>query len=120
MKPLRDLNAYRDRRRGRQTGHEGGDLSGVFYIPYPRSPTTVLQCIASIGEGWDHVSVSVGLPRTPSWSEMDFVKRAFFRPEEVAMQLHVAESDHISIHPYVLHLWRPHSADIPLPPKEFV
>jgi hypothetical protein len=36
------------------------------------------------------------------------------------MQLHVATADHINCHPYCLHLWRPHAAAIPLPPKEFV
>ena len=78
-----------------------------------------LTIIASWGMGWDHVSVS--LPdRCPTWDEMERVKRAFFQPWEVAMQLHVASADHINCHPYCLHLWRPHGAEIPLPPKAMV
>ena len=50
----------------------------------------------------------------------DAVKRRFFWPHEVVMQLHPAEADHLSLHPYCLHLWRPHRVAIPLPPKEFV
>jgi hypothetical protein len=51
---------------------------------------------------------------------MEYAKRTFFHPNEVAMQLHVAEDEHISIHPYVLHLWRPHDVKIPLPPRMMV
>ena len=82
---------------------------------------TLLTIIASWEDasGWDHVSVS--LPhRCPTWDEMDAVKRRFFWPHEVVMQLHPAEADHLSLHPYCLHLWRPHRVAIPLPPKEFV
>lgn len=77
--------------------------------------------IASVGHGWDHVSVSVrGQARCPYWEEMDAIKRMFFKPHEVVMQLHPAESNHISNHPYVLHLWRPRGPAIPLPPKWMV
>lgn len=75
--------------------------------------------IASWAEGWDHVSVSRP-DRCPTWDEMEGIKRIFFRPEETAMQLHVPESQHINMHPYCLHLWRPHFLPIPMPPAEFV
>ena len=78
-----------------------------------------LTIVASWGEGWDHVSVSRP-DRCPTWEEMERVKRAFFRPDEVAFQLHVPVSDHISVYPFCLHIWRPHAADIPLPPKWMV
>lgn len=78
-----------------------------------------LRIIASWGDDWDHVSVS--LPdRCPTWEEMDKVKRAFFDRDELVMQIHPAEADHISMHPYCLHLWRPHRCSIPLPPKIMV
>ena len=51
---------------------------------------------------------------------MEFVKRKFFEDNETAMQLHVAIADHINMHPYTLHLWRPHNAEIPMPPKDAV
>jgi hypothetical protein len=78
-----------------------------------------LRIIASWSEGWDHVSVS--LPdRCPTWDEMERVKRAFFKDDECAMQLHVPCADYINCHPYCLHLWRPHKSTIPMPPKNMV
>jgi hypothetical protein len=75
--------------------------------------------VASHGLGWDHVSVSFH-DRCPTWEEMEWVKRKFFRDDETAMQLHVAVSDHISIHPHTLHLWRSQTEPIPLPPSIMV
>lgn len=75
--------------------------------------------IASSADGWDHVSVSTD-KRTPTWAEMDYVKQLFFYKHEVVMQLHVATENHINIHPYCLHMWRPVHAEIPLPPTEMV
>lgn len=96
------------------TGPDGG----AFQIPHPPTGVT-LRVIASFGEGWDHVSVS--LPnRCPNWKEMEFVKRKFFQSNEIAMQLHVPPSDHINHHPNCLHLWRPHDIEIPIPPKWMV
>jgi hypothetical protein len=78
-----------------------------------------LLIIASWGLGWDHVSVSLA-NRSPTWDEMEAVKRAFFSPRETAMQLHVPPSEHINYHSYCLHLWRPQGAAIPKPPAEMV
>ena len=78
-----------------------------------------LLIIASFGGGWDHVSVS-RRDRIPNWIEMSFVKRAFFEPDEVAMQLHPAESEYINNHPRCLHLWRPQNDSIPTPPGDMV
>jgi hypothetical protein len=79
-----------------------------------------LKILASTGGDWDHVSVSCK-DRVPTWDEMQQVHRAFFKDDEVAMQLHLPPSDHINVHPFVLHLWRPRRGQkIPLPPKEFV
>jgi hypothetical protein len=51
---------------------------------------------------------------------MDFVRRLFFKDNETVMQLHVPVGEHISFHPYCLHLWRPHGVEIPRPPNELV
>ena len=67
----------------------------------------LLRIIASIGGGWDHV---------PNWAEMEFVKRAFFAADEVAVQYHVPPDDHVSFHPYALHIWRPQTVALPRPP----
>lgn len=116
MRNLRLLDAYRDcsPRVLAMYGSPGDHETGVFRVPSPTGGQT-LTIIATAGEGWDHVSVS--LPnRCPNWPEMDHVKRLFFREEETAMQLHVPPSDHISHHPYCLHLWRPQGVEIPRPP----
>lgn len=95
---------------------DGGDYGGAFHFTHKGS---YLRVIASVGEGWDHVSVSL-IDRTPTWEEMELIKRKFFRPDETAMQLHVPIAEHININPNVLHLWRPHHRPIPLPPKHLV
>jgi hypothetical protein len=99
-------------------GTVGDDKNGLFAFKSPVDGRE-LHIIASSGFGWEHVSVSKKA-KPPSWAEMEWVKRKFFKPDEVCMQLHVAEVDHISAHPNCLHIWRPLDAAIPLPPKEFV
>jgi len=100
--------------------NRGSDGAAFQFWPPGHTGSKPLRVIASNGGGWDHVSVSCAGMRTPTWAEMDAVKRLCFRPDEVAMQLHPAESDHISIKHNCLHLWRPQSATIPLPPKVMV
>ena len=97
-------------------GGVGDKTCGAFELPNDGDP---IRVIASSGNGWDHVSVSAK-DRCPTWSEMDFVKRLFFHPQETAMQLHVAETNHINYHPYCLHIWRPKRTSIPLPPDWMV
>jgi hypothetical protein len=92
--------------------------NGAFMV---KIGDVVLAVLASSGMGWDHVSVST-TTRCPTWEEMESVARLFFQPTEVAMQLHLPASDHINIHPFTLHWWRPWSKlkKIPLPPKIMV
>lgn len=37
-----------------------------------------VRCIASDGAGWEHVSVSLSVKRTPDWEEMCYVKDLFW------------------------------------------
>lgn len=99
-------------------GGIGDETCGAFMVPSPIDGAT-LRVIVSSGGGWDHVSVS-RTNRCPNWPEMEHVKRIFFHADEVAMQLHVAVRDHVSVHDYCLHLWRPQDQVIPLPPVAFV
>lgn len=116
MRDLRKLNHRRDTQAEvRLYGVVGDQSCGCFRVGK-------LNVIASSDEGWEHVSVS--LPdRTPTWLEMDHVKRLFWHPDETVMQLHVSEANHISGNErggaarYCLHLWRPTKGDIPTPPK---
>lgn len=99
-------------------GGPGDDFGGAFKV---RSETggAILRIIASSGEGWDHVGVSLGT-RCPTWAEVEQVKSLFFREGEMAMQLHVPRTDHINNHPHCLHLWRPTDSEIPRPPSIMV
>lgn len=119
------LEKYRVR--GGSLPSSTGDDFGQFIIAIDRVVT--LCVIASSGmpeEGfiWEHVSVhartNAGKPnekmRTPTWDEMCYVKRIFWEPEEVVMQIHPAESEYVNDHPNVLHLWRPVGMPIPTPP----
>lgn len=105
-----------------------GSGKGLFFIPV-KGQRTPLRVIAHDGVedvpadhelgGWEHVSVS--LPnRCPTWVEMDMIKRLFWNDEDAVMQLHPPRSDWVNLHPYCLHLWRPTSAAIPLPPSMLV
>jgi len=102
----------------RAYGSYGDDGNGMFRMPSPVDAKPLL-IIASTGYGWEHVSVSHPR-RTPNWTEMEFVKRRFFNPDETAMQLHVPASDHVNVHPNCLHLWRPMLVEIPRPPAIMV
>lgn len=116
MRDLHALDAYRDCSGPviLYYGNAGDGTCGVFWVPSPidRQP---MRAIASAGEYWEHVSVS-RRSRCPNWAEMSFIKELFFRPDETAIQFHVPVRDHINVHPYCLHLWRPIGIEIPRPP----
>jgi hypothetical protein len=120
MRDLNELNRYRlcSPEVAKMFGTYGDGSCGCFQVDSP-TDSRPLFIIASSGLGWDHVSIS-HRSRCPNWPEMEHVKRLFFLPDEVAMQLHVAVADHISHAEHCLHLWRPHYAAIPLPPPELV
>lgn len=116
MKFSPELNRWRIR-----DGHfasDWGDEFGAFRIPGPCGRD--LFVIASSGDKasaihWEHVSVSAR-KHTPTWKEMDFIKRLFWDDEETVMQLHVPRSRWINNHESCLHMWRPTDVAIPLPP----
>ncbi len=121
MRNLNLLNAYRitDRASLRHWGGWAGDETcGAFRIPSPLDKALIMV-VASNGEGWDHVSVS-RTNRCPNWPEMERRAGLFFKDDETAMQLHVPRADHLNLHPYCLHWWRPHDGTIPRPPSTMV
>lgn len=96
--------------------HTTGDPFGVFQL---RMHGITLRIIASCGTDeipWEHVSVSTAR-RTPTWEEMDAVKRLFWDDEEAVMQLHPPRSNWVNNVATCLHLWRPLHEAIPLPPE---
>lgn len=119
MRNLHQLDQYRDVQTATKLyGFAGDHETGIFRVPSPIDRRE-LAVIASSGMGWDHVSVSRS-NRCPNWTEMDFIKRLFFQDDETAMQLHVPADDHVNVHGYCLHLWRPLDVPIPRPPSVMV
>ena len=116
MKFSPKLESFR-MRSGPYASDAGSDY-GAFLIVGPCGRD--LRVIASPGDAdenipWEHVSVS--LPnRPPNWEEMCFIKSLFWDEEETVMQLHPPRSRWINNHPNCLHMWRPTSQEIPLPP----
>ena len=95
-------------------GDVGDARNGCFRWPKIRKIVMV-----SVGEGWEHASVSFR-DRCPTWAEMEAVKRALWAPDDCCMQLHVPVSQHLSVHNFCLHVWRPLRSVIPRPPDGFV
>lgn len=91
---------------------------GAFQLRVPKHGR-VLRIIVGVGDGWDHVSVSLR-DRCPTWDEMCAVKNLFFRDDEWVVQYHPAKADYVNLHHQTLHLWRPHDAELPKPPKIMV
>lgn len=120
MRNLNELNRCRDTSRAviAHFGSVGDETCGCFWINSPVD-SAPMRVVASNGEGWDHISIS-RKNRCPNWPEMEHAKRLFFQDDETAMQLHVPVSDHRSFHDFCLHIWRPHSFDIPRPPAIMV
>ena len=120
MLNLSYLNNYRDKEAEMKIyGCNGDSGNGVFVIKSIFSPGR-LYVIASNGDGWDHISVSKK-NCLPNWNEMNYIKDAFFHPEDVVMQLHPPKSKYVNMAKYCLHLWRPNYGPcIPCPPSYMV
>ncbi|WP_206458679.1 DUF7694 domain-containing protein [Anaerovorax sp. IOR16] len=95
-------------------------LDGGYAIVNHLSPKAKpIMAVFSWGDGWDHVSVSYP-NRCLTWDEMCYIKDCFFEEEECVVQFHPKKSEYINIHPYCLHLWKPHNGDFTTPPKGMV
>ena len=107
-------------RSGYAASDESFGNNGAFFVPNGRDRRgPPLKVIASDGEGWEHVSVS--LPnRCPTWEEMAAIKALFWDASDCVVQFHPPSSEYVNNHPYCLHLWRPTGHDIPTPPALLV
>jgi hypothetical protein len=124
MRNLKELNRYRFKQwenkvLGDQEAYGYEDKAGCFLVT-SQSRDNTLRIIAGKGRGWEHLSISCSLKDTPTWAEMEQVKRMFFKEDETVMQLHVPTDEHISNHNFTLHLWRPTFKKIPRPPNDMV
>ena len=110
-------------RRGQLASHPLDGNNGFFYLR--DSPFGIgFEAIASDGAGWEHVSVKAvnarGDTGIPLWEEMCWIKDQFWDGEDVVIQFHPRKSEYVNNHPHVLHLWRPTSSIVPMPPHELV
>lgn len=94
----------------------GKGNNGAFMIPYQSMELTV---ITSVGQGWEHVSVSLK-NRIPNYFEMCFVKDLFFDENETVVQFHVPKEKHVNNMKNCLHLWRDQRNGHLLPPSIMV
>lgn len=91
--------------------------NGAFMVHLVNGSSVAV--IASTGEGWEHVSVSLQ-NRVPTWAEMCSVKRLFWDDEDCVVQYHPPKSEYVDYHPYCLHMWRSLDAEMPRPPTWMV
>lgn len=63
------------------------------------------------GRHWLHASVS-RRGRLPSYDDLKAVKALFIGRERKAIQVFAADSEHVNLHPFVLHLWHCASGDV--------
>lgn len=109
----------------RNAGTPGGP--GRFHIPMRvRQAKYWLVVIISDDFGWEHASVTVKkfnlkeMERTPTWSEMCFVKDLVWTKQQCVLQFHPPESEYVNNHEYCLHLWRSEDGNFETPPKFLV
>lgn len=124
--PTKSIERYRLANAGMWSSTADMGANGAFQIS---RDGVLLRVLASDGthwseEGlpgipWEHVSVSL-MRRTPTWEEMDFVKRIFWRDDETVLQFHVPRAVHINVADTCLHLWKPIGVEILLPPPQTV
>lgn len=86
--------------------------NGLFVFDHG---AVIVNCIASDGEGWEYVSVTLNVKMNPPWEIMNHVKNLFWDKEDCIVQYHPPESQYVNNHPYCLHLWRKIGYDFPIP-----
>ena len=122
---LKSIRMYRNSKAERRTmkilGLKTNPTTVGFYDIPLRSGITA-QVIADNGQSsaeWEHVSASTKT-RCLTWEEMCEIKDIFFNEDEAVIQIHPPKIDYVNTHEYCLHLWRPKTKEIPLPPKNLV
>lgn len=95
-------------------------MNGIFVIPDQHKRSRLIV-IASNQLSWEHISAHVrNENRVPSYADMCYLKSLFWDENEWVIQYFPAKDDHINVHPFVLHLWKPLGVELPKPPKIFV
>lgn len=95
-------------------GSDSSAGNNGFFVFTDFKSNKEVRCMASDGEGWEHVSVSMQ-SRIPSWEIMCRVKELFWDKEDCVIQYHPPESQYVNNHPNCLHLWRKIGYEFPVP-----
>jgi hypothetical protein len=114
-------------KRGRKIAGYSEEIDGGYVFPHPKIRLYYYQVIASTGLGWEHVSITLRqtgkqqfVQRCPTWAEMCYIKDLFWNEDETVVQYHPAKTEHVSVHNFCLHLWRPTEVELPTPLKIMV
>lgn len=86
---------------------------------YDKTTGKWLNFIFSYQLGWEHLSVSMP-NKTPSWEQMCIMKDIFWDEDEACVQFHPKKEDYVNMHSHCLHIWKPISESLPLPPSILV
>ena len=108
-----------------QSSASNGNNGQFFFYPTERSfpkdvrHTKGLFAQASDGAGWEHVSVSIIVPkgnirRLPTHREMEFVRHQFWGNTDWVVEFHPPATEYVSNAP-CLHLWRCSNGEFPTP-----
>ena len=71
--------------------------------------------------GWEHAFLDLEyLKRTPTWLEMNVLRKFYWYDSEPVIQIHPKRSEYVNFNHYRLHLWKNSHFDFELPPIEQV
>lgn len=106
--------------KGPMGSNESYGTNGCFVIKHPKINEYFYQVIASVGMGFEHVSVTLHskkriVDRCPTWGEMCWIKDVFWDKTDWVVQYHPPESEYVNQAKTCLHLWRPTDAELPVP-----
>ena len=118
-------------RKGPLASDESYGLQGYFTLYVGQHPAgfDTIYCIQSSNRhGWDHVSCYAiyfdyennKRARIMGWMEMEYIRSLFFEDDEWVIQYSPPREKRVNVHPYVLHMWRPHDGELATPPQWMV
>lgn len=116
MKPIEEILSDK-----RHIYSDNVEISDDGFRGYMNVDRTDMTFVASWGGGWEHVSVApVKKNKIPTWEQMCAVKDVFFKDDEAVIQIHPQKAEYVNMMTNCLHLWRPISKQLVLPPSFMV
>ncbi len=112
MRDLRSLSEYKKILKEFKDYYYDETCEGMFEIAINGNTYFI---IASVDEGWQHVSVSGLYNVMPSWDIMEIIKNKFFNDDEFVVEFHPKKEDYVNNKENCLHMWSPLSYELPYP-----